>query len=186
MIKEKELSEFCPQVRIQDGASITPQTVTDALRNCAASHGIPAAFDLDQVKTGGMIGGKTVDCVVLYHPEHRRDYFNLVATVQHQSSYAFIAVYSYGESKQMKKQDAAASAKAGAKGVGKSALHGILNGNDSIGGMFAGAAGMAKGTIGLARSIAKGIGSIGGSKEKLAEEQNWYAMVSDVFNEILA
>ena len=186
MIKEKDIYEFRPQLRVQDGQALTLLSVQAALSDCARSHSIPAAFEADQVKLGGLIGGRTLDCIVLYHPEHRCDYLNFVVTMEKQSSYAFISIYIHGESKQMKKLDAAAAAKAGAKGVGKSAIHGIFNYDDSIGGMFRGAAGMAKGTAKLAKSIAKGIGSIGGSQEKLAQEENWYVMVSDVFDEIIS
>lgn len=186
MIKEKDIAEFRPQVRFQNGQGITLDTVKNALTDCARANSIPVAFESDQVKFGGLIGGKTEDCLVLYHPDHRRDYFNFVITVAHQSSYAFVSVYGGGESKQMKKQDAAAAAKASASSVGKSAMRGIMNYDDSIGGMFSNAAGMAKGTAKLVGSLASGIRSLGGSKEKLQQEQNWYAMVSDIFDEIVS
>lgn len=186
MIKEKQIAEVRPVVRFQNGADIDLNTIRDALNGCAQGHGIELAFDNDQIKFGGLIGGTTVDCLVLYHPNHRTDYFNFLIVVKKQGNYAFVSVYGSGESKQMKKLDNAADAKAGAASVGKKALHGIMNGDNSIGGMFTGAWGMAKGSAGLVKSIAKGIGSIGGSKEKLEAEKNWYAMVNDVMDEIIA
>lgn len=99
MIKEKDLREMRPQVRYKDGQSITLQTVQNAIRDCAQANGIPVAFKADQIKYGGLIGGSVVDCIVLYHPEHEKDYFNLAIQVKHQGNYAFISVNDFGTSK---------------------------------------------------------------------------------------
>ena len=189
MIKEKDLAEFRPQVQFRNGAAIDLKAVQNAIASFASENQIPVAFENEKVKVGGMlggIGGKELDCVLLYHPEHKKGYFNFVITVTYQGSYAYVGVFGYGDSKLMKKQDAAAAAKAGAANVGKSALHGILNGDDSMAGIFTGAWGMAKGTAKLGASIVKGLSSLGGNKEKLQEEQNWYTMVSDIFNQIVS
>lgn len=185
MIREKDIYELRPQVRYQKGQSITLSAVKSAIDRYARENGIPIAFESEQIKSGELIGGRVLDAVLLYHPSHKKDYFNFVFTVEHQASYAFVSVYGYGESRQIKKQDACDAAKAGVTAVGKNALHGILNGDDSICGVFTGAWGMAKGTVGLAKSIGKGLSSIGKSKDKLVEEQNWYTIVSDIFDEII-
>lgn len=186
MIREKDTFEFRPQVRYQNGQSITLDAVKSVIDRCARKNEIPVAFESEQIKSGGFIGGRIRDAVLLYHPDHKNDYFNFALTVEHQGGYAFVSVYGCGESKQMKKQDAADAAKAGAADVGKKALHGIVNGDGSVAGVFAGAWGMAKGTVGLAKSIGKGLSSIGRSKEKLIEEQNWYTMISDIYDEIVS
>ena len=114
MLRERELSNFRRQVRIQDGGAVTLGTVQEAVKACAEEHGIPMAFETDQIKFGGMIGGHVEDCLILYHPEHPKDYFVFPVTVSYQSNYAYVSIFCAGESSQMKKQDAAASAKAGA------------------------------------------------------------------------
>lgn len=185
MLRERELSNFRPQVRIQDGGAVTLGTVQEAVKACAEEHGIPMAFETDQIKFGGMIGGHVEDCLILYHPEHPKDYFVFPVTVSYQSNYAYVSIFCAGESRQMKKQDAAASAKAGAAAVGKSAWKGILNHDDSIGGIFTGAAGVAAGSAKLAKSLVNGIKGLGSNPEKLQMEKNWYDMVGDVIDEIM-
>lgn len=189
MIKEKDIGEFRPQVRFQDGQSITLQTVQNALGDCARTHSIPVAFKNDQVKFGGMIGGHTEDCIVLYHPDHERDYFNFVITVGHQASYAFVSVYGGGTSKLMKKEEAAAAAKAELKNAGKTTMHSWFGGSSESGAMedtLRSTIGFAKTTGSLAKAAIGGLRSLGGGKEKLQEEKNWYAMVSDIFDEIVS
>lgn len=75
MIKDTELREFRPTVRYQGGEGITLQTVQEAIADCAEKFGIPVAFASDQVKSGGLFNSSVEDCIVMYHPEHERDYF---------------------------------------------------------------------------------------------------------------
>ena len=167
MIKEKEIMEFRPQVRYQDGASINLGTIQDALSDCARSHGVPLAFGNGQIRFGGLIMGSTVDCLVVYHPEHRSDYYNFLIEVKHQGNYAFVSCYGTGRSKQIGKslnaEQAGNEAKAALKGIAYPGGVGKLIG-----------AGI------------KGVLALGKNKQKLEEEQNWYAMVSDIFNETIS
>lgn len=163
MIKEKDLREMRPQVRYKDGQSITLQAVQNAIRDCAQANGIPVAFKADQIKYGGLIGGSVVDCIVLYHPEHEKDYFNLAIQVKHQGNYAFISVNDFGTSKLL----------------GNEGSHEFLmdtlkhgSGSEKVGALVG---------AGIRRMV-KG----GRNTQKLEEEQNWYNMVSDIFDEIIA
>lgn len=56
VIKGKELQEFRPQIRYQDGQDITLQAIQSLLQGEAQQAGIPIAFRLDQVR-GGLFGG---------------------------------------------------------------------------------------------------------------------------------
>ena len=87
MIKEKDMFDFRDNVRYQDGADVTIQTAQIALSNCAREHGVPVIFTLDQVKYGGLIGGSTNDCLVLYHPQHEKDYYKFAVEITHQGNY---------------------------------------------------------------------------------------------------
>ena len=80
VIKEKELQEFRPQIRYQDGQDITLQAIQSLLQGEAQQAGIPIAFRLDQVR-GGLFGGAEA-CLVLYHPEHQNDYFSVAVRKQ--------------------------------------------------------------------------------------------------------
>ena len=79
VIKEKELQEFRPQIRYQDGQDITLQAIQSLLQGEAQQAGIPIAFRLDQVR-GGLFGGAE-DCLVLYHPEHQKTIFQWLSAL---------------------------------------------------------------------------------------------------------
>lgn len=160
MIKANELREFRPVVRYRDGNNITLQTVQNALKDCAQGMGIPVAFYTDQVKSGGMFNKTIEDCIVLYHPEHQNDYFKICIRVGHQGSYAFVSANDFGQSKQMNKADRADAYKADRAGKSMSYKVGSL--------------------------IGQGLTTMGKNKSKLEEEQNYYACVIDMFDEIVS
>lgn len=160
MIKADDLREFRPVVRYRDGSTITLQIVQDAIKECAEGMGIPVAFYDDQVKSGGMFNKTIEDCIVLYHPEHQFDYFKICVRVSYQGDYAFVSAMDFGTSKQMKKAGQADAYKSSRKGQSVSFKVGSL--------------------------IGQGITSIGRSKSKLEEEQNYYACLIDIFDEIVS
>ena len=163
MIKEKDLREMRPQVRYKNGQDITLQTVQNALSDAADEAGIPIAFRDDEVKYGGLIGGSTEPCIVLYHPEHPTDYFNICVRVKHQGAYAFVTVNDFGQSRLL-----------GNQGSHEYLVDTLKHGSNSerIGALMG--AGV--------RRLVKG----GRNNQKLEEEQNWYAMVEDIFDEIVS
>lgn len=112
MIKADELREFRPTVRYQNGEGITLSTVQEAIKDCAMKMGIPVAFTSDQVKSGGLFNSSVEDCIVMYHPEHERDYFRFCIRVKRQGVYAFVSVNDFGKSSQMAKANRAEFAKA--------------------------------------------------------------------------
>lgn len=160
MIKADELREFRPVVRYKDGNEITLKVVQEAIEDYAKEIGIPVAFYADKVKSGGIFNKTIEDCIVLYHPEHQSDYFKICVRVDHQGSYAFVSAMDFGTSKQMKKAGQAAAYKADRKGKSMSYKVGSM--------------------------IGQGITSIGRSKSKLEEEQNYYACIMDIFDEIVS
>jgi hypothetical protein len=166
MIKADELREFRPQVRYQNGEGITLMTVQEAIKDCAMKMGIPVAFRWDQVKSGGLFNSSVEDCLVIYHPEHERDYFKFCIRVRRQGVYAFVDINEFGESKQMNKAYRSELAKEGAKGYLKA-------GDEYEAGKMAG------------KVIGGLIGSLGKSKAKLEEEQMYYQCVFDIFDEIV-
>ena len=170
MIKEKELSEVRPQIRIKDGAAIDLQQVQEAIQKNADKNGVPIAFRNDQVKFGGLIGGAVLDCLAVHHPEHEKDYSKLAIIVKHQGNYAFVSTFGFGESRLMGNQASHDYMVSAVKKGWKS--------NDDMD--FAKAAGAVLGAG--VRRVIKG----GRDNQKLEEEQNWYAMVSDILDEIFS
>lgn len=160
MIKADELREFRPTVRYQNGEGITLSTVQDAIKDCAMKMGIPVAFSNDQVKSGGLFNSSVEDCIVLYHPEHEKDYFRFCIRVKRQGVYAFVSVNDFGKSKQMNKAAYAESYKADRKGQSMSYKMGSM--------------------------IGQGVMTLGRSKAKLEEEEMYYQCIFDIFDEIVS
>lgn len=160
MIKADDLREFRPQVRYQNGEGITLGTVKDAIKDCADKMGIPVAFTNDQVKSGGLFNSSVEDCIVMYHPEHERDYFKFCIRVKHQGVYAFVSINDFGQSKQMNKANTAEFMKQDRKGQSMSYKVGSM--------------------------IGQGLRTLGSSKQKLEEENMYYQCVFDIFDEIVS
>lgn len=160
MIKADELREFRPQVRYQNGEGITLSTVQEAIKDCAMKMGIPVAFRGDQVKSGGFFNSSVEDCLVMYHPEHEKDYFKFCIRVKHQGMYAFVMINDFGQSKQMKKANTAEFMKQDRKGQSMSYKVGSM--------------------------IGQGLRTLGKSSQKLEEENMYYQCVFDIFDEIVS
>lgn len=123
MINGEHLREFRPVYRYKDGANITLSIILEELNSAAIRYGIPVAIKYDQVKSGGMFNKKVEDCLVLYHPEHPKDYYNVCIRVQRQGNIAFVAVNDFGNSKnEVKAGSAAGAIKGGNLGVVGSAI----------------------------------------------------------------
>ena len=159
MIKVDALREFRPAVCYEDGNGISLEVVQEAIRNKAQSMNLPVAFYNDQVKSGSLFNSRVEDCAVLYHPEHRNDYFSFCIRVTHQGSYAFVSINDFGQSKQIDKEDRAEWAKQDRKGKAVSYKIGSM--------------------------IGEGIANIGKNKQKLEEERMYYHCVRNIFDEII-
>ncbi|MCM1178616.1 MAG: hypothetical protein NC347_00020 [Clostridium sp.] len=160
MIKDTELREFRPTVRYQNGEGITLETVRDAINECAMGMGIPIAFTSDQVKSGGMFNSSLEDCLVMYHPEHEKDYFRFCIRVRRQGLYAFVSINDFGQSKQVAKAEVAEYAKQDRQGKAMSYKVGSM--------------------------IGQGLRTLGSNKAKLEEENNYYQCIFDIFDEIVS
>lgn len=154
MLKSEQLREFRPTFRYTNGAGITLAIIQDALKDVAQRNGIPLAFRQDQVKSGGLFNKTLEDCLVLYHPEHQKDYYNICIRIQMQGNTTFVVVNDFGSSKNEVKAGAAAGA--------------IEGGN--------------LGFVGSA--IAKGL--LGPKKNKVEAEQNYYACIVDILDEVIS
>lgn len=157
MIKADELQECRPQVRCKNGEEITLSKVQDAIMSSAQQKGIPVEFRKDQVKSGGLFNSSVEDCVVMFHPDHERDYLNFCIRVKHQGTYAFVIINDFGQSKQLGMINFAEDSKADRRGKSMSYKVGSM--------------------------IAQGILTIGKNTEKAENEQNYYNCVADIFDE---
>lgn len=102
-------TDWVPQVRFPNGNNVNLVTVREAIQNEAEKNGIPVAFREDTLKSGGLFNKQVEDILVMYNPEHEKDYLQFVIRVQHMGSYAFMHVYNMGGSKNFRDSNAAAS-----------------------------------------------------------------------------
>ncbi len=176
MIKAQELQELWPQICYEDGQDITLQTIQSKLNEAAQENEIPVAFRYDQVRSGLLGGGQ--ECLVIYHPEHVKDYFSIAVQVKRQGKVAFISIDSFGTSKLMKaeavRKQILSVAKVGWDRAGDAHKdYNVLN-DAASGAAFMGAA-----AVGI-RHLFKG----GSDKQKLEEERHWYSSICGIINEI--
>lgn len=177
MILEKDLQELQPEICCQNGQGITLQVVQNELHEKMGQASIAISFYPEKVKYAGLLGG-TEDCLVVYHPDHKKDYFSIVIRIKRQGNVAYITVNATGVSKLMKsdalRKQVLETAKIGwnrAADIHKD--YNVLN-DAASGAAFVGAVG-----IGI-RHLIKG----GSDKQKLEEEQHWYSSVCDMINRI--
>lgn len=164
MIKLENLYDFCQPVRCKDGEGITLNLLQNILANKAAEFGLPVAFKYDQVKSGGLFKSSVEDCLVLYHPEHEKDYYNFCIRASHQGIYAFVNVSIFGTSKLSGNADSHAYL-----------MDTLKNGRsnaEKVGALIGAGA----------RRLIKG----GRNSLKLEQEQQYYACMSDLFAETIA
>ena len=162
MLKEKDLSTIVTLSKNQR----TLSEIKMIIENYAQNNGIDLAIESDQIKRGGMLNSSIADCLIIYHPSHRRDYYNFALSDEGTS----FVLYNFGESKNQKKlnnrQAGANTFSAGYKQANKNAAEGKM-------------VGMALGTGALIGGI-KALSSIGGSKAKQQEEDAYYSQIIEM------
>lgn len=94
MLKEKEINK----VMMLQRASGDLRQIEQAIIDEAYNKGIPLETKFDQVKRGGMFSNSLSDCLIIYHAQHKNDYYKIVLVDE-----GNIGVYSFGESKNQKK-----------------------------------------------------------------------------------
>lgn len=91
----------------------------------AAENQIPLSVEIDTIKVGGIFNSEKLDCLVLSHPEHSRDYYHVVIVL----GAGMVMMASTGTSKQMKKLAVSENAKARRKGKSMSYKIGNIMGS---------------------------------------------------------
>lgn len=168
MIKEKDLRDFRPDYEYKNGREITLEFVKEKLSVAMENAGAPIAFERDQIKIGGIFNSGTVDCLVMYHPEHVKDYFNFCIYIIYEGNDAVVCVREYGQSKQMDKAYRSEIAKKGVKDYFRADAEDYSAIGNAIGSAIGGA-----------------LGSIGKSKKKLEAEKMYYGLVHEILDEVI-
>ena len=148
MLKEKHLNNDATS--FNTGANCSIEELTERMETVAADNQIPLTIQQDTIKVGGMFNSRELVCLVLSHPEHVRDYYQIAVIPGDGESIAA----TMGVSKQMKKFSIAERAKEQRRGKSLSFKIGH----------------MATSSLFL----------IGKNKDKLTMEQNYYDSVLGV------
>ena len=82
-----------------DGNKLTLDLVQRLFQAKADENGIPVAFYHDTLSTGGLFNRQSEDVLVLYNPEHEKDYIHFLIRITRQGNYAFLDVFKVGGSK---------------------------------------------------------------------------------------
>jgi len=100
MILVSELHElhpiycYCPK-----GDTVTFASIKNLLVKTAKQAGVPVAFAFDEIKSEKSGDIIIEDCLIVYHPEHRHDYFNIVFRIRREGDTAYISKNEYGKSR---------------------------------------------------------------------------------------
>ena len=100
MIREKDIIENLYSFKTFD-SSINLDIIRNAIQNTAAPYGVPVTFAYDQLKVGGLLNSQTHPCLIIFHPDHVRDYFKFVISMHQNSGMVFINCGTFGQSKNM-------------------------------------------------------------------------------------
>lgn len=96
MIKYNDLRNSFPS--IHTSGSITLDEIAEIFKDCAREDGIPVDFYDDKVHSGGLFG-KNQPCKVMFHPDHKNDYFKFCIRIGTQGANSFIEINDFGKSK---------------------------------------------------------------------------------------
>jgi hypothetical protein len=71
-------------------SSTKPFEATKKLINkTVKAHGISISFDYGEVSSGDGDSIIVEDCLIVFHPDHRHDYFNIVFRIRREGDKAF-------------------------------------------------------------------------------------------------
>ena len=121
ILKEKELSEFRTPIHVGDATGLSLEQLKLDLEDCSQEMGIPASFEIGQVKTGNVFNSEQEDCIIMYHPQHEKDYYKFCFRLMWIGKSCKVWFYSFGRSKQLEKMYAYDQAVKGAMDRGASA-----------------------------------------------------------------
>lgn len=159
-MRDADLHQVRQPIFYKDGTNVDLQNIAQLLQAGFAKYNVPVAFEFDKVKAGGLLKSTTTDCLVLYHPEHKKDYVNFVIRLSNQGTMTFVNVDSFGSSKQMKKQIEYETNREQRRG-------------QDVGSQ-------------LANILTTNLMTLGRSKSKLEEEKNYYKTCHAVMDEVFA
>ncbi len=164
-----------------DGSAVIYEVIKAALQEKAENYGIAAEVESSEFESG--LFSKGEECLTFVHPDHIGDYFKFCIYRKEVGKTCTVEIYSYGQSKNIKREDFAANTHifdgSGVMGTAAGALRG-----GAVGAGFAigsAAVGITKAGV---KAIGKGINALMRDPEALERENDWYSAVFSIFNEV--
>jgi len=109
------------------GDTVTFASLKRLLKQTAKVSGVPVAFAFDEIKSENSGVVTVEDCLIVYHPEHRHDYINIVFRIRREGDTAYISKNEYGTSQCLSDVDNRNEKEREAEKQYYSALHSIFN-----------------------------------------------------------
>lgn len=106
MIEIQQLRELHPvYCYTPKGDTVTFESIRNLIEKDANKHSVPVAFAFDEITSGDVFAPIIEDCLVVYHPEHRYDYINIVFRIRREGDTAYISKSEYGTSTRVHNTD---------------------------------------------------------------------------------
>lgn len=180
-VNKKKVESVMNPIRYKDGSAITYDAIKTVLEEKIDEYGIDAKIISSELYSG--LFSSDEECLSLVNPNHREDYFKFCIYRKEMGKTCVVEVYSYGQSKNIKREDFAANTRIfdGSGAMGTAA--GILRGGAVGAGFAIGSAAVGVTKAGV-KAIKKGINTLLLDQDALEKENDWYAAVFDILNEI--
>ena len=180
-INKQKLIPARNSVRYKDGAKITDDLIRRSLKKKISEYGIRAQVDSCEISNG--LFGDVKYGIAVFHPSHQSDYYKFCITSNMVGTTRVVDIYMYGRSSNINHENYAANTKiftgSGARGTAAGAFTGgALGAGVAIGSVLGSAVGAGF------RAVGKGINALMRDSEGLELEQQWYAVIADIFTEV--
>lgn len=173
MILASKMREFRPTYEFPNGESITLESLSTQLTQTAQKHEIPLEILQDKVLSFKLIKPVLTDCIVLIHPKYKSKYFSFVVCIKREGDKAFVSTSDIGSSKNDKKLNKREDAKNQAKATKSSISYSNIE--DELPSALGS----------LTKSAVGTLSTLGASKNKQEQEQNYYGAIAQILNEVI-
>ena len=172
VIKAKDMRELQKPCMYKNGNEITLEIIAKAIAAEAEEICIPVAFEYGRINNGGALLKELLDCLIVFHPDHKKDYYNLAISLRRQGNATIVYANDFGISKNSKKLAHKENAKSQVSGGWKQYWEPKNNSSTLVNGLIGGAIGAIQG--------------FGGSKAKQEEENMYYTILLDIIKRVIS
>lgn len=185
MIKDKELKDNIIEDFIGDPnlADMSLEELAERFNVVAPGRGIPATFEVEELRIGNALKNTTGKVLVLRHPEHINDYYGICIMLKNNGGVPCLNAYFMGNSKQLGIEEKQDKAKVNRYNrVTKSLTKGQRNGTGIFGTVQSM---MITGAVNLGSAVASGVRAIQHDDNAANAEEAYYAQCIGLLKAVL-